>query len=256
MQHSHFNVAPLTDAPRYFLGPLVFACGTRHGAILLDLLHDRYIGFGRADATALSRRIDDFPDEGSWASSSHEIPLDPGTAENLLNTLLAGDLLSTSAPSPNHMVSCPISLHGALVSIGDEVVEKSPATLADSALFLWCLAKSIAALRCVPLRRIVYRVHRRRAAALASGYRFNLENVARQVYAFRSIRPYFFLAKDHCLIHALTLIDYLAHNGEFPSWVFGVSMDPWTAHTWVQHEDFLLDCTPENVCSLEPILSI
>jgi hypothetical protein len=153
-------------------------------------------------------------------------------------------------------VSTVVSLHGALVSIGDEITAQAVNPSRHVLAFLFSLLSSSACLRCVPLRFIVQHVYRRHSASLAKGYTFSVSRASALVDAFRLIRPYFFLAKENCLLHALTLVNFLAHYGEFPLWVFGVRSDPWAAHSWVQQDQYLLDCNPESVCGLEPILAI
>ena len=37
-----------------------------------------------------------------------------------------------------------------------------------------------------------------------------------------------------CLYDSLSLVEFLAKYNCFPCWVFGVKVDPWTAHCWVQ----------------------
>lgn len=154
------------------------------------------------------------------------------------------------------IVSRAVSLHGALISLGDEVTGQAVNPVCYMPTFLWSFLWSSASLRCLPLRVIVEHVYRRHSAAIDRGYTFNISATCALVDVFRLIRPYFFLAKENCLLHALILVNFLAHYGQFPLWVFGVSSDPWTAHSWVQHDHYLLDCNPESVCGLEPILAI
>lgn len=239
----------------YSLAPLIFLCPTRDGVVLLDLKRNRYLGLSCPDSLALSKRVNGFPKVAQWidfeaSATAREFPM------TLLDSLLADGIVTSSPAGSNEVISTEIRLHGPLVSIGEEIVEKCRVRPTHLVNFLVCFLSSAASLRCVPLRYIVRRVYRRRSRAIVSGYTLNLSHVSELVDAFRSIRPYFFLAKDHCLLHALTLVHYLARYGEFPLWVFGVATDPWTAHSWVQYDEFLLDCNPEQVCSLEPILAI
>jgi hypothetical protein len=49
---------------------------------------------------------------------------------------------------------------------------------------------------------------------------------------------------------------FLASYGHYPEWVFGVNLDPWSAHCWVQCEQFVLNDDPEIVASYIPILAV
>jgi hypothetical protein len=243
-------------AHQYFIGELVFASATRHGVVLLDLKRNRYLGLGCSDALALSECVDGFPVDQRWAGSAPQTPAGNSSPAGLIESLVKNGILTATPPALRDVVSAEVALHGDLVSIGDEIIEETIVRPRDVAFVLVTLLLSAASLRCRPLRSVVRRVYRRRSAAVASGYTFNLERASKLVVKFRSIRPYFFLARNNCLLHALTLVNYLAAHGEFPMWVFGVTTDPWAAHSWVQQEHFLLDSNPESVCSLEPILAV
>jgi len=240
---------------KYSLAPLIFPCCTRDGVVLLDLRRNRYLGLACRDALALSECVNGFPKVDQWTDSEAGVyPREP--KKDLLDSLLAGGIVNSSQARSNEVMSTKIWLDGPLVSIGEEIIEECRVRPSHVVNFLVCLLSSAASLKCVPLRYIVRRVYRRRARAIANGYALNLSHVSVLVDAFRSIRPFFFLAKDHCLLHAFTLVQYLARYDEFPLWVFGVATDPWTAHSWVQHDEYVLDCNPESLCSLEPILAI
>ena len=240
---------------KYSLAPLIFPCCTRDGVVLLDLKRNRYLGLAGRDALALSECVYGFPKLDQWTDIEASLYTREPT-KDLLDSLLASGIVNSSQGCSKEVISTEIRLHGPLVSIGEEIIEKCRVRPSHVVNFLVCLLSSVASLKCVPLRYIVRRVYRRRASAIAHGYALNLSHVSMLVDAFRSIRPFFFLAKDHCLLHAFTLVQYLAHYGEFPLWVFGVATDPWTAHSWVQHDEYVLDCNPESLCSLEPILAI
>jgi hypothetical protein len=238
------------------MSPLIFSSVTRQGVVLLDLKRNRYLGLGYSDAVALSRNVEGFPALDERAEFGVAEQADHSDHAALLKTLLRRGIVTMEHARGANIVSSIVSLHGSLVSIGDEITAQAVNPGRHVPTFLFSLLSSSACLRCIPLRFIVRHVYRRHSAALAKGYAFSVSRASALVDAFRIIRPYFFLAKEHCLLHALTLVNFLAHYGEFPLWVFGVSGDPWTAHSWVQQDHYLLDCNPESVCGLEPILAI
>ena len=60
------------------------------------------------------------------------------------------------------------------------------------------------------------------------------------VALFRRLRPLF--PKDAlCLFDSLALLEFLARYGCFPHWVFAVTLNPWSAHCWVQYADVALN---------------
>jgi hypothetical protein len=240
------------DPPRYFMASSVFVCATRRGAVFLDLTHNRYFGLGCSDALTLSRHVHEFPKSDYWNDSSTS----EASTNSLLESFLTAGILTSRAPDAREVVSTQVHLHGALVSIGDEIVRRMPVRVRHIVAFSFFLAWSAVALRWLPLRSVARKVYRRRSAAIARGYRFDLSRTSELVYVFRAIRPFFFSADGHCLLHALTLVNFLGHYHEFPVWAFGVTSDPWTAHSWVQQDSFLLDSSPDKVCHLDFILGI
>ena len=78
--------------------------------------------------------------------------------------------------------------------------------------------------------------------------------VFEHVQAFRRLRRLFFSEKDRCLLNALALVLFLRRYGYFPLFVIGVKTRPFAAHSWVQHEQILLEGDPANICHFVPIL--
>ena len=64
--------------------------------------------------------------------------------------------------------------------------------------------------------------------------------------AFRNARRLVPL-RGNCLSDSLALMHWLAAKGEGATLVFGVKLDPFAAHCWVQCEDVLLNDHPERV---------
>ena len=240
----------------YFMSPLIFTSVTRQGVVLLDLKRNRYLGVSHSDAVVLSRNVEGFPALDQRAEFGVAEQAERSKHAAILETFLRRGIVTMRHAREGNIVSSMVPLHGPLISIGDEITAQAVNPGPHVPAFLFSLLWSGACLSCVPLRFIVRHVYRRHSAALGKGYTFSVSRTSELVDAFRLIRPYFFRAKEHCLLHALTLVNFLAHYREFPLWVFGVNSDPWTAHSWVQQDHYLLDCNPESVCGLEPILAI
>lgn len=255
------EIASKTSQPRtvqrnYFLAPLIFISATRHGLVFLDLKRNRYSAVGSSDALKISKYLDGIPVLDTWRTASSDGRNAGSDDAELMNALLSSGIVTPTPSAPCEIESTQIHLGGVLASIGDEITATSSVSLSQIGIFLYCLASSGIALRFLPFLGVIRSVHRRRGAALKVGYKFNLSRSSELVATFREIRPFFFLPKDNCLLHALTLVRFLAYHGEFPVLVFGIKTDPWGAHAWVQNECYLLDCNPEKVCHLEQILGI
>jgi hypothetical protein len=73
---------------------------------------------------------------------------------------------------------------------------------------------------------------------------------------FHALRPFFYTAKDHCLLDALTCVQFLNSYDIFPTFAIGVRADPFLAHSWVQIEHCLLSGSPEYTRTFTPILVV
>ena len=72
---------------------------------------------------------------------------------------------------------------------------------------------------------------------------------------FRALRRYY-PRQYLCLFDSLALIEFLARYGIFPQWVFGVKMEPFGAHCWVQDGSTVLNDTAEFVRKFTPIMVV
>ena len=75
------------------------------------------------------------------------------------------------------------------------------------------------------------------------------------VTVFRHLRPYY-PRKYLCLYDSLALVEFLSHYGLYPQWVFGVAVDPFNAHCWVQDTNCVLNDSLEFVRRYTPIMVV
>lgn len=61
-------------------------------------------------------------------------------------------------------------------------------------------------------------------------------------------------ARDRCLPFSIALASHLRHHHIAVDLVFGVKVDPFAAHAWVQHDGMVLNDTLEHARSFQPIL--
>lgn len=69
---------------------------------------------------------------------------------------------------------------------------------------------------------------------------------------FRRVRPYVPI-RMRCLVDSLSMTRFLRRRGLHVRVVFGVAVDPFSAHCWVQAGDLLLNDTLGNATSHTPI---
>lgn len=238
----------MNTSPRYWLPPHIRITPNTSGAVVLDLQRNRYIGIGQKETQAIARVAANLP------YAAGELPQQPMEESLAIAQLLAeAGLLSTAEPRLPILAQGQIDLEGHLSSVGHEI--EVPRAMHAGHVLNFSLACGWAkwALKRRTLFWIAQTVAQRKQAG---GAAFQLDECAALVGIFRRLRPLAFTAKDQCLFHALALVRFLSSYQMFPSWVIGVRMRPWAAHSWVQHHTVLMDASPEEVCEYSPILTI
>jgi hypothetical protein len=81
------------------------------------------------------------------------------------------------------------------------------------------------------------------------------EQVEGLAQAFLGARRYVPLAPN-CLSDSLALARYLARRKTFPNLVFGVKLDPFAAHCWLQTEATILNDASDRVREFVPVLVV
>lgn len=245
--------APQTRSPspphRWWLAPHVFACWPNGSAVLLDLKQDRYFALAADDSRIMQRLL-------GYLASRDTVEADPGlSCERAADSLVATGLLVRDEPVQVIKTSA-VDVNGTLASItnerGESVRIRPHHVFNHARACLW--AKF--ALNCRSLYSVAREVSRAKQQGLRNGAEIDPEALADLVHAFRQLRALTFTARNHCLFHALALTKFLASYKIFTTWVIGVTITPWAAHSWVQFDKTVLDSTPEHIADFAPILAI
>jgi hypothetical protein len=256
--------------PRSFSIPRhVRVCVTRDGAVFLDLKKDRYCGLGRDETALLAGSVEGWREStgerGASPNWEEAIPLCRSLVEDGL--LVAGQSQEESR-GEGHRASVDMNVDW--VSVGDELEVEGRIGFADVARFFTAFAWARFSLRFRSLENVVASVARAKARVrVEAAARGPIEspvsgwvdaNAMRREAAlidkFRRLRTLVFAAEGRCLLHAVTLIKFLAAYGVRATWVIGVTTQPWGAHSWVQEGCYLFDSNPEKVCKYSPILVV
>jgi len=236
----------------YFLSPHVHVCVAGKQVVLLDLERDKYLSL--AYAHPIGRWVRGWPAPASVAPAAGEESTSAGSAANgLLAKMISQGLLVTD-PALGKEASPVVAQSPRLAMIEYDLRVRPRTTPAQ----LWRLFKAYAAakwsLKYRPIKQVVRlaglrKKHAQQAISDAAAVR-------PLVMAFVRLRPLFYTAREACLLDSLTLINFLAGYGVFPQWIFGVKTDPFSAHCWVQHGDFVFNDTPDHVRGFSPILVV
>lgn len=240
---SHALGQTLNASRRYALASHVYACRLPTGTVFIDLHRNRYSGLPAGTAAEIFDYL-----ANDHASDETLLP-DP------VRELIDVGLIHRTASGDRPFDASGIDLRRSLLAISDAPTATVRPSLHDIARFCWCNALTRHALRSRSLYDIACEMHavKNRLRPLT---RTTTAQLARLVRVFRRLRPFAFAAHDRCLFHALTLWRFLAAYGLSSTWVVGVRLRPWGAHSWVQHEGWLLDAAPEVVREFTPIVSV
>lgn len=243
------------SAQQYHIAAHIFVCVTGDGSVLLDLKRDKYLGLGMMETRWVASAVDEWP-KPIWDELENHPPAE-GAVEELLESLAdAGILTRNVGDGVASARRAVFDMKKEWTSIGDELEVESKVTAAHVVNFSRAFVEARLSLALRPFEATVEKVRARKAAR---GRNFELCSplqVADMVDVFRRLRTFVFAAEGRCLLHALTLVNFLARCDFYPEWVIGVSTQPWGAHSWVQWGDFLLDTNPEKVCQFAPILVV
>jgi hypothetical protein len=223
-----------------------YTCVAGGHLVFLDIQQDKYLCLDlETTATLLAYlrgRLFVFPDPLHF-----ECATSAGIARMLAEleqrNLLALLPLDQAAPSVEQVAVPTRSICGA-------TGKRHHRTAAGACEVLLAVTRSAVLLRCRTLAKTVSHVSRRRRSAAVSradvGHEFLMQRFASSRSEFGKT--------DACLPNSLALLDFLAIHGLYPKLVFGVSMRPFQAHCWVQHEGTILGDTLERVSRFTPIM--
>ena len=114
-------------------------------------------------------------------------------------------------------------------------------------------------LKLIPIARVLERLRRRQAWALARSHTVGIVPpsakvlaVAAQFNRARRVVP----IDTVCLLDSLALLNFLARRGLFARLVMGVKLNPFAAHCWVQHQDIILNDAFDRAGAFTPILVV
>lgn len=217
---------------RYFLSPSIHWCALNGRCIILDVERDRYLQVSPQAFQSLLPFVQDGP-------CLAEIPPELSEAADELFT--AG----VFTDSPSHTPPRPVLSLARPTELLQFATNHTPVTEAIRVLphFLKACATADYYLRFSSLSVISARISQRklRLAWKSSIERFT-KRAAELTVLYQSLRPFY--PRDYvCMFDSLALLEFLAHWQIAPHWVFGVRVDPFEAHCWVQSENVVLSDT-------------
>lgn len=225
-----------------FLPPHVYCCQRGDAFVFLDLKQDEYtLIMGDAAATLAELTID----AGSTASARRS--LEP------LQELIRAGLLTTD-PKAGRIFTATRSTLAIQPLLDSEITSRPKVKLSHVYNFIAACTTAAVRLRWSRIQNTVSAVATRKARH-ASRQRVDLDEARKLAAIFHRLRalfPFNYL----CLFDSLALVEFMARHDMFPDWVFGVKLEPWGAHCWIQHQEFTFNETVEEAADYTPIMVI
>ncbi len=222
----------------YYLSNHAFFCLADNHYVFLDLRNDEYMCLGRAQTEEFADML------------GGKRPLDDDSV--IVKTLLDKDLFVKDRADGKQPI--PQTVESASASLITGSADRPRPAIGPLHVLRFFAACGTASwnLRFHPIEKTVRGVERRKQKRGASPDR---AGVIELFSIFQTLRPYY--PRPYlCLFDSLALIHFMARFGVFPEWVYGVKLEPWGAHCWVQSEDLVVNDIVDNVNGYTPIMSI
>jgi hypothetical protein len=234
---------------KYWLSAHVHACVTDDYAVLLDLRRDKYMGIAREHLAALAATVHGWPEPGRYEATP------PTSSANALVRQLVASGVLTMDPAMGKDVRSPVIAPPRFEAVEPDLEYRPRITLRNVSRLSIAAAKAQALLKLRPIEAVVTRVRERKQRENPAG-EFDLAAARPLIAEFLYLRPLVFTSRDECLFDSLVLVELLARQRLFPDWLFGVSTNPFKAHSWVQAGDHVLNDLPERIAKFTPILVV
>lgn len=226
----------------YLLPAHVHVCRRGDAFIFIDLKQDDYTLVNGEVATALR----------AWLAMD-AADASMRTSDSSLRELLEGGLLTTNASAGKRLAITQVELATEQL-LDPESIPSVRVTLTDLRRFFAACVTAAIRLRWGHLENTVAAVARRKARH--ASHELTDMAKARELtaifYKLRTFFPFNYL----CLFDSLALIEFLARYRVFPTWIFGVKLEPWAAHCWIQQGSFAFNEGIEEAAGYTPIMAI
>lgn len=127
----------------------------------------------------------------------------------------------------------------------------------DVVKFFIALIVTKSLLRFASMERIIMRVKRRKDRFYAKGSAaLDDERVNELVEIYKILKPLFVTVRDQCIFNSLFLIEFLARYQVYPNWYFGVRLNDFYAHCWVQGRNVIYDDFIVTTSDNQPIMAV
>lgn len=229
----------------------VYSCHSDSHLVFLDLRRDKYICLNRQNTQLVAHiftgscfQSPDLTTLRSMAVSADSL--------RVVQALVGNGLLEEDITGLGSLTWSSIQLPTA--SLSTEESNPSKIRISHRAAFLGASLRASWALRWHSIHRTVHDV-RERKERIANKRLPNYHALRQLVFVYRSLAPWYG-GEYRCLFDSLALVEFLSSFRLFPQWVFGVKVQPFAAHCWIQDGDRVLNDSLEYVRRFTPIMTV
>lgn len=248
--------ARLSDEDAHYRIPAhVYVCATHEGGVVLDLRHDKYFGLTRSQMHCLHTVVQEWPAMNLSASSNSP----PQAEVDALARMMQSRGLVTEEKNGAALANSPwMRIDNTMTDLAlddQPVFSIRPHHVCSYArsilLARWMLRRHT-------LEHVAKRIAKRREKAFgSSGCQFDPAKAAELTNVFRILKTLTHRGRGKCLLDSLALLEFLACYGLHPRWVIGVTTGPFSAHSWVQEQHYILGGSPEQTSfAFTPIMIV
>ena len=232
--------------PAYFLARHVYAARVESVVILLDSKLDDYILIESHLATNFVALLSDGAALHHHRSRSDEFQ---SLVEELCDrSLITSDLCCGKPLEFLDMIANGLEIPGPRIDALPKI------RLHDITAMAAAVIRAFFLLKIRDIHAAIQYVRKLQTRGLS--HRSSARDPSELVEIYHRVRPIFYSSKDQCLFNSLVLIIFLAKHSIYPSWCFGVKINPFLAHCWVEDEQWLYNDQYMRTYRYTPIMRI
>lgn len=231
----------------YYLAEHVYTCFTNGHIVFLDIKNDRYSALPREVSKILSQLV------AKRAVSIDELAGEPQEIQNAITNLISRSMLQTLTPQKVQARSPSIDRPRRDLSEAN-IEGRRNIPFRHTANFLYAYCKALLGTKIFGIGWLLRDLsHPRNRGRFIEQKGCMLTEL---MEAFRFIRVFFYKEIDHCYFDCAVHMYFLRRYGFAPAWIFGIKMEPFHAHCWVQVGDVVITSRLTETVMLRPILVV
>lgn len=225
---------------RYYLRDSVYFCYAGSQVVFLDLEANRFRAIDRRQATTLNGVV------AGWKAPEHATKcLEDAMSTKRIGKQLTEDLVKYGMLTESREAGKKATPTSADRPTADLLVEyelKTPTIrLRDVVRVVKAYLHGAVSFRVSSMAQIAERVKAHRGQGRRLTDSGSVDELRALVLVYFYVRPFFFSTSERCYLDSLVLVEFLRHYGFHPTWVIGVSTDPFLAHAWLEVDGVVIN---------------